>query len=354
MFEQFGNLVANAAVHPPEVVYGFKGKSKLLDIPTFRPELQIAVEPMHLVTGVTTKLLELMYARGPADGISWKTVFSNRVGDYIKSVHLPTECQRGFEDLDLPRNKSQELRNFILFAFDGISRILQCYNMCDEASVFAKVAFFLRCLLLPSPWFEDVDRQVLLRPRSQSIYEDYEKVFGKDQCTINIHHLFAHAYDWRRRTRLHHVSAEPFENAYGEAKKRFHPGTDSEGTQIIIGTFVASERGHFCKIGFKVTPESATNNNNNDAIFFDESMAAYLCTEATDDIISGQPIKTGRYHPSYLASDYNLTFAGVFAVKKWPTVSDPTFDFERSKVIAKGVKMAPNVICVATEDMLQM
>ncbi len=353
MFDQFGNLVANAELSPPEVVYGFKGKCKMLDIPSFRPELQVPVEPMHLVTGVVTKLIELVYARGPAGASSWKTVFSNRVSDCIKKIELPTECQRTFEDLDLPRNKSQELRNFILFGFDVIARILQAYEMNDEANVFSKTAYFLRCLLMPSPWFEDLDRQVLLRVQGLAIYREFERVFGKDNCTINVHHLFAHAYDWRRRTRLHEVSAEPFESAYGEAKKRFRPGTESEGTQIIIATFIASEGGHFCKNGFVVTPYLATNKRN-DSIFFDEEMRAFRCVEVANKTITCQAIATGRYQPSYIASDYKLSFAGVFAVKRWPLETDSTIEFHTSQVIAKGIKLSDNVICLATEDMVRM
>ncbi len=353
MFEQFGSLVANAELDPPEVVYGFKGISKLLEVPTFRPELQVPVEPMHLVSGITTKLFELFFARGPGDAASWKTVFTNRVNNQIQSIQLPRECQRTFEELDLPRNKSQELRNFLLFGFDAVAKILHHYELVADAEVWAQTAYFLRCLLLPSPWFEDVDRQIQLRAKGEDIYENYEKTFGSDNCTINVHHLFAHAYDWRRRSQLHEVSAEPFESSYGEAKRRFRPGTDSEGTQIMIGTFVAAESGHFCQHGVRVAPKLATNKRN-DSIFFDEFMTAYKCVEATKDIVTCQVIVTGKYQPNYINDQYNMTFAGVFAVQKWPLENDRKYEFETDRVVAKGVKLAENVICVATIDMLRM
>ncbi len=353
MFEQFGSLVADANLDPPEVVYGFKGKCKLLEIPTFRPELQVPVEPMHLVSGIATKLFELFFARPPGDAASWKKVFTNRVNNKIQSIQLPRECQRTFEELDLPRNKSQELRNFLLFGFDAIAKILHEYDLVADANVWTQISFFLRCLLLPSPWFEDVDRQIMLRSIGEEVYENYEKTFGSDNCTINVHHLLAHAYDWRRRLQLHEVSAEPFESSYGEAKRRFRPGTDSEGTQIIIGTFVAAEAGHYCQRGLRVAPNVATNKRD-DSIFFDEFMTAYKCVESTKDLVTCQVITTGKYQPNYVDQKFNMTFAGVFAVQKWPLESDTKYEFENHKVVAKGIKIAENVICVATVDMLQM
>ena len=309
----------------------------------------VPVEPMHLLSNVATKLLDMCLLNNKEKTGHWRTLVMHEVNQRLRKLELPTEFQRAMREIDLAKNKSQELKNYLIFGFDIICHVLEEFDAPDEAEIFSNIAWLLRVLMMPNGWYQRMRREVDLKYESKKIYRKFEAVFSADNCTANFHNLFSHLVDWRERGELRDFTAEPFESSYGRNKKRFRPGTDSEGTQILTNGFIANENGHFCFHTLKVQPYNTANKVDN-SIFADASMRLYQCVEIVNDKeVLAKHITVGRYMPSYMRARYSMSMSGVFVAKKFAGYKTR---IETKDIAAKGVIIGKNLIALATRDMM--
>jgi hypothetical protein len=64
-------------------------------------------------------------------------------------------------------------------------------------------------------------------------YKLYEKLFGKDDCSYNVHVFSSHITQIRCAAKLTKVSAAPFEASYAPVRNSCAPGTQSVGQQVF-------------------------------------------------------------------------------------------------------------------------
>ena len=348
-FEELGELASRDVGDNINDVFGHKGLTPLLKIPYFDPEKMVPVEPMHLVSGVVTKLLEICVLNNKEKTVHWRNVVHHKINEGLRNIELPTEFQRRIREIDLVKNKSQELKTFLIFGFDVICRVLVEYDAKDEAEVFSNISWLVRVIMMPDGWFQRMAKEFNLSYQTKIMYRKFEAVFSPDQCTANIHNLFSHLLDWRLRGQLRHFTAEPFESSYGQNKKRFRPGTDSEGTQIMTNGFIANENGHFCFKTMRVLPYNSGNSEDN-SMFADSRMNLYQCQEVlSDKEVRAKRLFTGKYVASYMRDRYNWSMAGVFAIKKICAYSTVV---QTKDIAAKAVLINKNVVALATRDMM--
>ena len=350
-YEELGELATRDIDDNVNDVFGHKGKCTLLSIPYFDPEVMVPVEPMHLLSNVITKLIDMCLLNNKEKSSHWRTVVMHEVNKELRTLELPSEFQRTMRDIDLAKNKTQELKNYLIFGFDIICKVLEKYDAKDEAEIFSNVAWLIRVLMMPDGWYHRMRKEIDLKYQSKLMYRKFEAVFSADNCTANFHNLFSHLVDWRNRGELRDFSAEPFESAYGKNKKRFRPGTDSEGSQIMTNGYIANETGHFCFHTMRVAPYNSNNKVDN-SIFADSSMRIYQCVEIINDReILAKHITVGRYKPTYLKARYSWPMAGVFVSKKFAGYKTR---IETKNIAAKGVVIGKNLIALATRDMMSV
>ncbi|XP_072751192.1 uncharacterized protein [Anoplolepis gracilipes] len=192
-----------------------KGRSPLLNL-NLDLVNQFPLDPMHLVyLGIMKKLLILWVSKGkPSFKLSGRAInnLSNRLillSSYI--VHeFPRKC-RAISDLN--RWKANEFRLFLLYVGPvSLINILpkQLYNH------FLMFHVGITILCNDNHIFEHIDfaEEVLY-----NFVKYFEKSYGKEEVTYNLHSLIHLVTDVRNLGNLNTINCFPFENYLGKLKK---------------------------------------------------------------------------------------------------------------------------------------
>ena len=243
---------------------GIKGRSLLLDLPSFNFVNNVPVEYLHLVClGVVKRSVELTFRVGESRTRVTKRKLSlpSQFNAQISHVQVVREFNRRIRELDFSVYKGQEFRNLVLFFFP---LILNCIEPpAKERKYWLILAYMVRSCVIPSEEFKQFPLNVLDKC-SETFYSLYEQLFGVINCTYSIHVFACHLIEMRYHGPLTVTSAFPFESFYGEVRNSFVPGTPSTLKQIMSNVLLKRVlANHKCQNEMYISPKNTPLECNN-------------------------------------------------------------------------------------------
>ena len=322
----------------PDDVKGIKGRSLLLDIPSFDYLNGVVAEYMYLgCLGVVRRLVELTFSVGEKRPrkIDRKLTNPSLLNQLISSVKWPNDFSRRIRDLDFSVYKAEEFRNLILFLFP---LVIQCLpNEPKERKIWLLLAFVLRATTLPEDEYAEVNKNKI-KQSLQNLYILYEHVYGVENCTYSIHVLFSHLMKIRVLGPLTETSAFKFESFYGELRESFATGTVSPLKQILQNVYLKRALAfHSCQKPIEFSNKD-TNLTCNSLIYTTENESTNVFK--IQDIVDNQFVchSVGKLHCSFTETPgINWDSVGVF--KRGGLISENTVIIEsqiKGKVVAVG------------------
>ena len=248
--------IVNAIEEDPEILKtnpdfckGLKGKSLLLDQPSFHIIKDTPCEYMHSTClGVVRRLTELTFHVGEnRDRVTnRKRSDPKKFNDLILLIQVPCEYGRRCRILDFGVWKAAEFRNLILFIFPIVLECIE-HDFKDEKRIWLHLAFMIRACVLSNEEFRIVNVEDV-KSACKKFYILYEKVFGEINCTYSIHVVGGHLLSIKQNRPLTFKSAFKFENFFSEMRHLFQAGTISPLKQILKNCFVKRLlEYHFCE-----------------------------------------------------------------------------------------------------------
>ncbi len=253
---------------------GRKGPSPLHDLPGFSIVEGLPVDPMHqLFLGHVHMLLKSFILSDKChEGRKVKDDLLLAMNKNYCNIRVPREIQRPTREYDKVWC-ANEFKVFILNCGHKLADILEDLGLYELAVLFGRFTYFVRALLLPCQWMEDVefdfDLQLLIRDHLR----DVERLLGDSQMTANGHAL-THLVKWRKMYRLHMLSCEPGEAFFGKNKRSMEVRCKHYGRQLHLNQTARYLKGHECRSTFKVS-NPITEGGKNDAIIVDKFMKVY-------------------------------------------------------------------------------
>ncbi len=329
---------------------GLHGYSSLLDIPGFRIEESLVLEPMHaLFAGVTRTLYNLTTTytniAAPEEKSILKTCI-RQIDNVISQLVLPSEIDRPPRDVEPAHYKTNEWKVIVLLSGVRIADVFHSHGLEAYSELWWKLTYILRSSLMNDEWHNNCENHYPIHEQALSFYLLYEKCFGKEHCSHNIH-LLSHLQYWRGQGRLHRFSAERAEHKYGKNKECQEPRNRHTGKQVHTNTLVAMLAGHRCVTGFSFYPQGKFSGRE-DSIIVDECMRLFRFMSQSEDG-SSYRVKAIQAR-SYVRRGSNLVWGmvGVFVYVDEDVAVIEDFDPKRAK--GKGVRLQ-DLIIVWTNDM---
>ena len=348
----------NIVKNDPNFCKGVKGRSLLLEYPSFHLIEDIPCEYMHLgCIGVVKRLVSLTFTVGEnRDRVTKRKLSPPKLyNDLIKDIQLPRECSRRCRILDFGVMKASEFRNVILFFFPIVLNCIE-EEFDEERKVWLHLVFMIRSCVLPNEEFNNVQTDDI-QSACENFYSLYQKVYGQINCSYSIHVLPSHLLLIRGDEPLTYRSAFKFESFFAEMRNLYQAGTVSPLKQIIQNCFMKRIlENHVCEKETFFAPEKTPKpglkfnpgRENNHLIYTfdkDKTIKMYKIVEIIDKNTFKCNIQ-GRFilnHP--LTPEYNWSSVGVF--KLGPT-SEETTNIERRNISGKVIKVCDYLITCPT------
>ena len=233
--------IANAIENDPNLVRtdpdfckGIKGKSLLLDQPSFHMINDTPCEYMHSTCfGVVKRMISLTFKVGEnRERITKRKLSSPHLyNEKIKLVQVTRESSRRCRNLDFGVMKAAEFRDVLILFFPIV---LDCIEdeFEKEKEVWLHLVFMIRACVISNDEFKNVNVDDVNSACSK-FYKLFEELYGQKNCSYSIHIVPSHLLKIRGNRPLTFKSAFKFESFFGEMKNLFHPGTVSPLKQIL-------------------------------------------------------------------------------------------------------------------------
>ena len=321
---------------------GIKGRSLLLDLPHFNYIYDTPAEYMHCsCLGVTKRLVELTFDVGINRPRVTKRKLSSsaQFNTLMLSIKVTKEFPRRARKLDFAVYKGLEFRNMALFFWP---LVLQCIEPnAKEISLWLNYVYFVRSCVIPSDEFSAVKLQDI-RNCSETFYKLYEKLFGMQNCTYNLHTFCSHPLEIRTHGPLTQTSAFKFESFYGEIRRSFVPGTTSPLKQIMKKIYLKRNIStHYCKNSIFISNyDTPLESNKLIYCFRRKQHFIYEIVDIDGKIISCN--KVGQY-PVTFDETPTLKWSTVGVYKKGGVCSDIT-KINSSEIAGKVIQVGDYLI----------
>ncbi len=227
---------------------GIKGYSLLKRIPGYDYVTGVAQERMHLADlGVCRQICKLVFrCKGVKRqaGIDFRSVPTDGLSANMKTVKVPTEVPRRTRDFVYGNWKAQEYMYLYLAYWPLVAEQL----LPGPREAWLRFVFIMRALTVREVGF-----------LSEETVRDWQRLFARvfteEACGYNIH-AFTHILKLRELGLLSDTCASPYENHYGEMKRRFQSGTPSVGLQGIQDCCVRNLGTHACEKAIVISPKT--------------------------------------------------------------------------------------------------
>ena len=233
-------------------VFGVRNESPLRALGDFNYIDRVIVEGMHLLyLGVFKRMLQMSFSQGakPTGSVSFRRVSSKFLDEELLRMKTLTQFVRRIRRLDFAVWKATEYRNLLTAFWQAV--VFTC--PVETVRIWIKTVYITRLLLLPDSVLPALGTP--LKDRLRDWFLSYQSTFGKHNMTYNTH-MFMHADLIRRHGPLTRTSAMRFEDAYGDLKKCYKPGTPSMGFQLLNNALLRAQVGHRCRKAKFVGPRS--------------------------------------------------------------------------------------------------
>ena len=223
----------------PEFCKGIKGRSLLLQQPSFNMITDVTCEYMHLVClGVVKRLVSLTFTVGENRERVTKRKLSPPYlyNNLIKDIQVVREFGRRCINLDFGVMKAAEFRNIVLFFFPIVLKCIED-DYSTEKQMWLHLVYMIRSCVIPNEEFINVKHDDIASA-CEKFYMLYEELFGQNNCSYSIHMTPSHLLLIRGDEPLTYRSAFQFENFFSEIRNLFQPGTVSPLKQILQNCFV--------------------------------------------------------------------------------------------------------------------
>lgn len=253
----------------------------------------------------------------------------------MSNTKVVNEFPRRARNLDFAVFKGQEFRNMGLFFF---IHVLDCIEKGEkERNAWLNLAYMMRSAIIPSDEFQAIDINVVNNCCSQ-FYELYENLFGKLNCTQNLHVFCCHLLQIRTHGPLTETSAFKFESFYGEMRRSFVPGTRSPLKQIMKNIMLKrTMRKHVCRNNIFISNYDTALECNK--LVYTYASKQYNIYEISDT--DGKTItchRVGKY-PAHFDETPNLNWATVRVFKRGGVSSEPV-TLDSSQISGKVLKVS--------------
>jgi hypothetical protein len=230
--------------------FGVKGSSPLMKLTNFDMIYQCQPDPMHnLWLGAGKHIImrtlsfrskdiaKILNAKKTTNKISTSKPVEkmmNAMNTHLLVTKMISEVPRQTRSIwHLLRYKASEWKSLIVILFVIIIDAFTDGGYNPHARVWAKYVYLCRLAMLPDELYQEFSDSELAGYH-QEFYDDFERVFGINGCTFNIH-AFSHTQQYRKRNYLSDVTTEPFEDNYRFVAGMYHSGTLSVSNQICRG-----------------------------------------------------------------------------------------------------------------------
>ncbi len=243
---------AAASVTTGLPVSGHKTRSPLLNLPNFNIVHGVPIDPMHLFAGLSKMFWEKFSASYLSNDEA--KILTDRVNKKYQSINFPSDFKRDKRPLDPPKWRANEWKQLIALVGVDIGNDYIDMGYSDVGVFWLRYTWIMRMMAQGNVW---MDRGTFhgkrLRDQIAVLYEEVEKLLGKQSCTPNLHALY-HLPDVREKHRLPVISTEKAEAFYGVNRRSFAVQSTSIGKQIHVNTLLAAKQGHACAKTFKYSP----------------------------------------------------------------------------------------------------
>ena len=347
--------IANAIEDNPELLKsdpdyckGIKGKSQLLDQPSFNVVKDAPCEYMHLVClGVVKRMLSMTFKVGEnrERKTNRKLSLPKLFNEMMKLIQVAREWSRRCRNLDFGVMKAAEFRNIILFFF---TIVIDCIDdgYKKEKQVWLHLAFMVRACVISNDEFRNVDNNDV-ENACKKFYKLYEETYGQNNCTYSIH-VVSHILLIRGNRPLTYKSAFKFESFFSEMRNLFQPGTVSPLKQILQNCYVKRLlEAHHCEKTTFFKPEKIPVQNkkfnppkeNNHLIYTiseDYKIDMYEIIELIDENNFRCKIQGKFNWKTPLTPQYNWADVGVYRIGP---ISEEIRIIQRTNVKGKVLKV---------------
>ena len=330
----------------PDHCKGIKGRSHMLNHPSFHMINDMPCEYMHLMClGVVRRMLELNFKVGEnRDRVTKRKLSSPEMfNELIKLIQVPYEFSRRCRNLDLSVMKASELRNILIFFFPIV---LDCIDdeFMEEKILWLHLVYVVRACILPNIEFQQIDVETI-ESGCEKFYNLYEKLYGKQNCSYSIHVAISHLLLIRGNEPLTFKSAFKFESFFSELRNLFHPGTVSPVKQILQNCYMkrileyhsCEKKIHYTsdKTGKKLHPGKENNH-----LIYTYNEERELTIYSISEIINDDKFHCkmqGKFRAQmHLASEYDWSKVGVFKVGP---ISEESYVVKRNEICGKVLKV---------------
>lgn len=169
------------------VVDGIQGINPLALLDTFRPVDGFVIDYMHnMLLGVGRQIMNLYFSKAKKDADFQKNAsdFKNQINDRLLSIKPPAFIKRKPRPIEMcARWKANEWRNWYLFYAIPCLKGLLPTEYLEHLTLFISS---LHLLLRNSIDKRDIPK---IKKNLLEFVKDFQKLFGHDQMTMNIHKL---------------------------------------------------------------------------------------------------------------------------------------------------------------------
>ena len=255
---------------------GRKGPAPLLLLRGYKIPDMLPIDPMHnAFLGVGDLLINTLILGDSAHGgKKLKGQIMDEVNDIYCEHRFPLEIPRKPRPIE-PKWKASEFKSFFLVCGHRIAEVFAKYDLDHIAKIIARFTYMLRAILLNDSWLAKVTEKVSLQDLAFQQHKELREAIGINNCNLNLHN-FRHLIDWRGKTRLFEVSAEPGEAYFGENKRVLETRNRHYGKQLHYNRCFKELAGHWCQPTFSVIPEAVQKHSSRDnAMFINNEMQVF-------------------------------------------------------------------------------
>ena len=242
--------------------YGIKGDTPLRKLVKDVVK-QVPLDVFHIIhLGMTKRIIKQVLKITPSGASSGimkevRQLFDKQIQDPAK-IQYPSDFSRRPRRLNMAVYKSSEWRNLTTAAFYLLTCGFEQFHQPAANKLWGYYVFLVKGFLLPNDLYEELKDSCNLKAVMTSFYKLYVRVCKKKTCAPNIH-MFHHLLKARDEREFSGMSTEPFEAAYAIIKKSYHPGTKSQGKQMmerLYTLYIAQGKKHSCQRKLRVRPKT--------------------------------------------------------------------------------------------------
>ena len=175
---------------------GVKRYSVLLDIPHFSIKNGLAIDPMHLLAGLTKYLWETTLTKaGKRDAAEIR----EQINRAYTRLDVPSDFKRGVRAVAFKQFKWNEWKALLCLCGLDIAEAFEDILRDDLGLIWRLLMFATRAMAQGDEWYAKANKNgTLVRATIDRLYAEVESTLGKDSCLPNLHNL-SHLPSWRDR-----------------------------------------------------------------------------------------------------------------------------------------------------------